>query len=185
MPQIIISADLRSSIPVDLLPESSQPESIIWRVRLIKSSFVLMLMYDWLGKTINRKATFTLGHCPKYLPSSPQSAMHKFWKPTFWRPSFFQRHGARRTWQGEARDYLEDLPPMWDLLSVLAPTCRYNLLPIHSVFLHMPLYFWRDVSNVSNIHVIFQHKMHNVVDYVLGAPGPGPKVAGIETNIAR
>jgi len=30
-----------------------------------------------------------------------------------------------------------------------------------------------------------QHKMHNVVDYVLGAPGPGPKVAGIETNIAR
>ena len=37
----------------------------------------------------------------------------------------------------------------------------------------------------STYHVIFQHKMHNVVDYVLGAPGPGPKVAGIENNIAR
>ena len=27
--------------------------------------------------------------------------------------------------------------------------------------------------------------MHNMVDYVLGAPGPSPKVAGIENNITR
>ena len=36
-----------------------------------------------------------------------------------------------------------------------------------------------------NHETFFQHKMHNVVDYVLGAPGAGPKVAGIENNIAR
>ena len=99
----------------------------------------------WLVKEdYQPKSNVYFGPLPKsptVIP--PQSAMHKFWKPTFWRPSFFQRHGARRTWQGEARDYLEDLPPMWDLLSVLARTCRYNLLPIHSVFLHMHLYFWR------------------------------------------
>jgi len=42
-----------------------------------------------------------------------------------------------------------------------------------------------DVRSALSPRSDMQHKMHNVVDYVLGAPGPGPKVAGIETNIAR
>lgn len=42
-----------------------------------------------------------------------------------------------------------------------------------------------DVRTALSPRSDMQHKMHNMVDYVLGAPGPSPKVAGIENTINR
>jgi hypothetical protein len=42
-----------------------------------------------------------------------------------------------------------------------------------------------DVRTALSPRSDMQHKMHNMVDYVLGAQGPSPKVAGIESTINR
>ena len=79
--------------------------------------------------------------------------------------------------------------PATDVRSALSP--RSDMQVDYPRYFFLSIYFL-PVRHLCKLligfptnQIIFQHKMHNVVDYVLGAPGPGPKVAGIENNIAR
>ena len=74
--------------------------------------------------------------------------------------------------------------PATDVRSALSPRSDMQvILCLNILFFFSHLFY--EYKRCLQKPIIFQHKMHNVVDYVLGAPGPGPKVAGIETNIAR
>ena len=76
--------------------------------------------------------------------------------------------------------------PATDVRSALSPRSDMQvILCLYILFVYFFHTFFYEYKRCLQKPLIFQHKMHNVVDYVLGAPGPGPKVAGIETNIAR